>query len=133
VGVNLQSWHDLVRSIATIHLDDQPYTFRWALTSTGHFSVSSIYQAMIDSDIMPHNIFLWKIKIPLKVKVLLWLLYQKVILTKDNLLKRNWHGAQHVVFVTVVKQYNTFSYIVTLQNLFGEYCTLPLAYNHLLA
>jgi hypothetical protein len=41
--------------------------------------------------------------------------------------------AQHVVFVTVVKQYNTFSYIVTLQNLFGEYCTLPLAYNHLLA
>jgi hypothetical protein len=27
-----------------------------------------MYQAMLDSDIIPHNIFLWKLKIPLKVK-----------------------------------------------------------------
>jgi hypothetical protein len=34
---------------------------------------------------------LWKIKIPLKIKVFLWLLYREVILIKDNLVKRNWH------------------------------------------
>jgi hypothetical protein len=89
VGVNLQSWHDLVHSIANIHLNDQPDIFRWTLTSSGQFSVSSMYMAMVDSDIVSHNIFLWKLKIPLKVKVFLWLLYRKVILTKDNLLKRN--------------------------------------------
>jgi hypothetical protein len=98
VGVNLQSWHDLVHNIANIHLNDQPYIFRWVLTSSGQFLISSMYMAMIDSDIVPHNIFLWKLKIPLKVKVFLWLLYRKVILTKDNLLKRNWKGAATCCF-----------------------------------
>jgi hypothetical protein len=98
VGVNLQSWHDLVHNIANIHLNDQPCIFRWVLTSSGQFFVSLMYMAMIDSDIVPHNIFLWKLKIPLKVKVFLWLLYRKVILTKDNLLKRNWQGAATCCF-----------------------------------
>jgi hypothetical protein len=71
VGVNLQSWHDLVHTITNIHLNDQPDIFRWALASSGQFSVSSMYMAMIDSDIVSHNIFLWKLKIPLKVKVFL--------------------------------------------------------------
>jgi hypothetical protein len=98
VGANLQSWHNLVLNIANIHLNDQPDIFRWVLTSSGQFSVSSMYMAMMDSDIVPHNIFLWKLKIPLKVKVFLWLLYRKVILTKDNLLKRNWQGATTCCF-----------------------------------
>jgi hypothetical protein len=38
-----------------------------------------------------HNSYLWKIKIQLKIKVFLWLLYREAILTKDNLVKRNWH------------------------------------------
>jgi hypothetical protein len=42
---------------------------------------------MLDIDIVPHDIYLWKIKIPLKIKVFLWLLYREVILTKDNLVK----------------------------------------------
>jgi hypothetical protein len=28
----------------------------------------------------------------LKIKVFIWLLYIEAILTKDNLVKRNWHG-----------------------------------------
>jgi hypothetical protein len=57
-----------------------------------------MYQAIIDSNILPHNIYLWKLKLPLKVKVFLWLLYRKVILTKDNLVKRNWHGDINMLF-----------------------------------
>jgi hypothetical protein len=51
-----------------------------------------MYQAVLDLDIVPHSIYLWKLKLPLKVKVFLWLLFRRVILTKDNLVKRNWHG-----------------------------------------
>jgi hypothetical protein len=29
-------------------------------------------------------------KVPLKIMVFMWFLYQKVILTKDNLIKRQW-------------------------------------------
>jgi hypothetical protein len=52
------SGHNLVLEIANLHLNDQSDTFRWTLTSSGQFSVSSIYHAMLDSDIVPHNIFM---------------------------------------------------------------------------
>jgi hypothetical protein len=39
--------------------------------------------------------------VPLKVKIFMWFLYHKVILTKDNLAKRNWNGCKNVRFVTL--------------------------------
>ena len=54
--------------------------------------------AMLNSDFMPYNRYLWKIKIPLKVKVFLWFLYKGVTLTKDNLIKRSWHGNEKCYF-----------------------------------
>jgi uncharacterized membrane protein len=55
----------------------------------GQFSVISMYQALLDLNIVPHNIYLWKLKLPLKVKVFLWFLFRRVIFTKDNLVKRS--------------------------------------------
>lgn len=40
---------------------------------------------------------LWKIKVPLKIKVLMWYLNHGVILTKHNLAKRGWRDAENVV------------------------------------
>jgi hypothetical protein len=88
VNVNLDSWHELVLRIANIHLNVRRDIFRWS-KSDGQFFVSSMYQTTLDVDIIPHHIHLWKIRIPLKIKVFLWLLYREEILTKDNLVKRN--------------------------------------------
>jgi hypothetical protein len=85
VNANLHSCHESVLRIANIYLNDEPNIFRWSLRSSGQFLVSSMYQTLLDLDIIPHNIFLWKLKIPLKIKVFLGLLYKKVILT--NLVK----------------------------------------------
>ena len=41
---------------------------------------------------------LWKMKTPLKVKIFAWYARWGVILTKDNLVKRNWHGSTKCVF-----------------------------------
>jgi hypothetical protein len=41
---------------------------------------------------------IWKMKIPLKTKVFGWYLRRGVILTKDNLAKRNWHRSKSCVF-----------------------------------
>ena len=51
-----------------------------------------MYRALLDIRILPINKPLWKLKLPLKIKVFLWLIHRGVILTKDNLAKRNWHG-----------------------------------------
>jgi hypothetical protein len=32
---------------------------------------------------------LWKLKVPLKIKIFMWYLKKEVILTKDNLVRRN--------------------------------------------
>jgi hypothetical protein len=71
-----------------------------------------MYQALLDLDIVPRNSYLWKIKISLKIKVFLWLLYREAILNKDNLAKRNWHGNNMCSFCSNDE---------TLQHLFFDY------------
>jgi hypothetical protein len=75
-----------------IQLTDRPDSFKWSLNFSDQFSVNSMYQAFIDTNVVRNNSYLWKIKIPLKIKVFIWLLYREAILTKDNLVKRNWYG-----------------------------------------
>jgi hypothetical protein len=45
-----------------------------------------------------NNKKIWKAEIPLKIKVFMWLLSKNAILTKDNLMKKNWQGDQHCKF-----------------------------------
>jgi hypothetical protein len=37
---------------------------------------------------------IWRMKLPLKIKIFLWFLKKGVTLTKDNLAKRNWNGSK---------------------------------------
>jgi hypothetical protein len=41
---------------------------------------------------------LWKIKVPLKIRIFMWFLHRRVLLTKDNLAKRKWQGSQKYCF-----------------------------------
>jgi hypothetical protein len=58
-----------------------------------------MYNALILPDMPVYdNKKIWKMKIPLKNKIFAWYLRRGVILTKDNLIKRNWHGNKTCVF-----------------------------------
>jgi hypothetical protein len=60
-----------------------------------------MYNALIQPDIpldKVSNNRLWKLKIPLRIKVFGWYLHKGLILIKDNLAKRNWHGCRKSVF-----------------------------------
>jgi hypothetical protein len=92
VAENLLSWHDLVMRLLDIQLTDRSDTFKWPLNHNGQFSVNSMYQAFLDINVVPNNCHVWKIKVPLKIRVFMWLLYREAILTKHNLVKRNLHG-----------------------------------------
>ena len=61
--------------------------------------MDSMYRALVHSDIpVDDNKKIWQMKIPLKIKVFTWYLRRGVILTKDNLVKRNWHGSTKCMF-----------------------------------
>jgi hypothetical protein len=50
-----------------------------------------------DNTVYLHK-YLWKMKVPLKTKIFMWFVQRKEILTKDNLLKRNWQGSSKCCF-----------------------------------
>ena len=98
VGHKLLAWNELLLRIANVQLIAQIDVFRWNLNKSGIFSVQSFYAALITSSQISVMNHFWKIKIPLKVKIFLWYLEKGVVLTKDNLFKRNWRGSNKCCF-----------------------------------
>jgi len=87
-----------VAKVVFVQLEDQPDTLKWNLTRHDVFTVQSMYNYYIHSNFVPTNKHMWKLKLPLKIKVFVWFLIKGVILTKDNLVKRNWIGSERCCF-----------------------------------
>jgi len=94
VDNKLIEWQNLVAQIAHVQLVDGSDTFRWNLTNSGSFTVRSFYLHLLDSQPPFRHKMIWKLKIPLKIKIFLWFLQRGILLTKDNLAKKNWTGSQ---------------------------------------
>jgi hypothetical protein len=82
----------VVSKVISIKLTEQNGTFLWEIQKNGRFSVNSMYKAIMYREVVPKKDMIWKLRIPLKIKIFLWYLKNGVILTKDNLAKRKWKG-----------------------------------------
>ena len=71
-----------------VRLSDEDDTFVWKLTDSGKFTVKSMYEDLMNGHTVYLHKFLWKLKLPLKIKIFMWFLSKKILLTKDNLAKR---------------------------------------------
>jgi hypothetical protein len=60
--------------------------------------VTSHYLALIHSEAQTMIRRIWKLKVALKIRIFLWFLRRGVILTKDNLVKRNRQGSKLCCF-----------------------------------
>ncbi|WVZ90481.1 hypothetical protein U9M48_036780 [Paspalum notatum var. saurae] len=74
-GTNLDIWNSLLSRLEGLELSQEQDAFYWNLTTNGKFSVKSHYAALMFSN-TPNG----------------------VILTKDNLAKRNWQGSLTCAF-----------------------------------
>jgi hypothetical protein len=81
-----------------IQLNDQEDNFTWKLTSNGVFTVKLLYLDLMNDNTQYLHKDIWKLKVPLKIRIFMWFLHRKVILTKDNLARRNWHGSLKCCF-----------------------------------
>jgi hypothetical protein len=70
----LVAWNEMLPRIANITLTQEPDEFCWNLLCSGQFSVKSHYMALIYSNVPNLNRRLWNLKVPLKIKILLWYL-----------------------------------------------------------
>ena len=86
-GMNL--WWELVNLMSEVTLSEEEDQIIWAYSSSGKYSVQSLYIVVNFGAISP--VFfssIWKLPIPPRVQFFLWLLFKNKLLTRNNLAKR---------------------------------------------
>lgn len=91
-GETADMWYELKNICSRVVLNDQNDRCSWLLTKSRKFSVRSLYLALKTDQVVWKHRKLWYAKIPLKMKVFMWLVFRNSVLTRDNLAKRNWNG-----------------------------------------
>jgi hypothetical protein len=67
------------------------------------FNVKSVYERLTQRDEGQTFKRVWKAKLLAKIKTFMWLVEQKAILTKDNMIKRQWQGDPSCYFCSAPK------------------------------
>jgi hypothetical protein len=70
----------------------------WNLHQNGQYSVHSLYLALINNGVVQRNTIVWKMRVPLKIKIFIWYIQKGAILTKDNLARQNWNESEQCCF-----------------------------------
>ena len=89
-----ESVQSLRLAMSSMDLSTDQDTIHWKWFSQQQFSTKKYYNFIMDGGIRPAiSQIPWKIKVPEKVKYFLCLSINDKILTKSNLIKRGWKGA----------------------------------------
>ncbi|WVZ91915.1 hypothetical protein U9M48_038026 [Paspalum notatum var. saurae] len=96
-GERLLAWNELIRRVMNLELSEGRDVFRWGLNKTGVFSVRSMYKHLINNGLKVSQ-EIWRTRIPLKTKIFMWYIKRGVLLTKNNLSRRNWYGAAALIW-----------------------------------
>jgi hypothetical protein len=96
-------WYELATHLNSIRLGEDKDKPLWKWTASKKFSVKSTYNHITRRDRGDAYKAIWKDKIPEKVKIFMWLVFQKAILTKKNMIKRNWGGDPDAIFAMFLK------------------------------
>ena len=92
------SWVDLVDTVYSYSFTNSKDAVTWKKSKIGSFSSRSVYDSLTSSDQGQPFLHIWKAKIPHRIKVFMWLLENDAVLTKDNLIRRNWLGSPTCYF-----------------------------------
>jgi hypothetical protein len=114
------AWLHLVQRLMFVNLNAEEDNFVWKLTTSGVFSVKSMCTVFMNGHMVYLKKYIWELKVRLKIKIFMWFLHKKVILTKDNVSKRNWNGCKKCVFCDHEELINYLFFECPLLILFGE-------------
>jgi hypothetical protein len=81
-------WEDLVAIVHDLRLSDEDDQMVWKLNSSGVYNSQFLYVVINFRGITPVFVpSVWKLNVPPRVQVFLWLLSHNKLLTRDNLSK----------------------------------------------
>jgi hypothetical protein len=84
--------YSLATQLDGVCLNDNKDNVIWKWTPSRQFTVKSVYMHLTRDENGETYKEIWKAKIPLKIKIFIWMVAQSAILTKENMISRNWQG-----------------------------------------
>jgi hypothetical protein len=70
-------------------MSKEEYAIVWHYTSSGEYSVQSLYTIVNNRGVQQiYTLVVWKILVPPRLHIFLWLMANNKVLTRDNLAKR---------------------------------------------
>lgn len=90
-GDSLDLWNHIKEVCVDVVLADQKDFIRWTLTKNGGYSVKSYYRLLTEKRVKYPRNFLWKVKVPPRMKVFMWLIRNNILM-KNSLARRGWIG-----------------------------------------
>lgn len=89
----MMEWDELLRCLGQVTKSTQPDTVRWMLETSGNYTTRSLYKHLLNPGVA-HTAMteIWQAKIPLKVKIFIWLLNKDRIQAAEQLKKKKWKG-----------------------------------------
>jgi hypothetical protein len=92
-------WYNLAQKLNEVVMNESMDAVVWKWAASKKITVKSVYDHLTKNDNGPAFKNIWKSKLPEKIRIFMWFLAQRVVLTKDNMLKKNWKGILIVIFV----------------------------------
>jgi len=108
-------WNDLQEALDDVEVTREEDKVFWTLTPSGKFTTKSIYRLIKNSgEVDTRMIELWQTKIPLKVKIFLWMLWHDRILTGDQFKIRKGKGSEKCKYCGKLETRNHFFFNCTI-------------------
>jgi len=95
-------WSDIMELLETVQLQDHPDQVKWVYEKSGIFSTRSMYRLMTFRGVTNRRTKrLWGSRLPLKLKVFMWLADQDRLQTGVALKKKKWKGDHRCIICRV--------------------------------
>jgi len=89
----VQEWEELLAKLSSINLGLEEDLVTWKLEKNGHFTTRSLYRWLSFRGVKNKRAEkIWRSKLPMKIKVFMWLANQNRLPTKTKMKERKWKG-----------------------------------------
>jgi hypothetical protein len=114
----MNQWHELLEIASSLKLGEEEDDNIWQYSSSRIYSVQSLYAIVNNRGVKQvYTPMMWKIQVPPRIHIFLWLPANNKVLTRDNLAKRKQledktclfckeaESVSHIFFECGVSQY----------------------------
>jgi hypothetical protein len=88
----LDQWNEILRRFNDLHLNEEDDDISWNFTKNKIFSTKSVYEFLETNLAGANHQAIWKAKLPLKIQIFMWQMFNNATPTRDILGHRGWPG-----------------------------------------